>query len=251
MNEIVFENFKNQLIEYGFDVTQKQLDQFKMYYKLLVEWNEKMNLTAITEYEDVLMKHFLDSVSIIKVNNFENIDSVIDIGTGAGFPGIPLKIMFPEIKITLLDSLQKRIGFLNAVISELDLKDVETIHGRAEDFARDNVYREKYDLCVSRAVANLSVLVEFLIPAVKIGGKIICMKGSQIEEELNSSKNAIKILGGKIESVDKFNIPGSDYGRSMVIIKKVKDTPKQYPRKAGVPTKNPLFSIAQAKTSVL
>lgn len=238
MNEIVFEEFKRQLTEYGFNVTQKQLDQFNLYYKLLVEWNEKMNLTAITEYGEVLMKHFLDSVSIIKANDFSKISSVIDIGTGAGFPGIPIKIMFPDIKITLLDSLQKRIGFLNTVISELGLENVETIHGRAEDFARNIVYREKYDLCVSRAVANLSTLSELCLPFVCVNGFFISYKSDKSNEEIENAKNAFDLLGGKLSDIVNFNI--NDNGRSLVVISKIKNTNKKYPRKAGTPAKEPL-----------
>lgn len=238
MNEIVFEEFKRQLTEYGFNVTQKQLDQFNLYYMLLVEWNEKMNLTAITEYGEVLMKHFLDSVSIIKANDFSKISSVIDIGTGAGFPGIPIKIMFPDIKITLLDSLQKRIGFLNTVISELGLENVETIHGRAEDFARNIVYREKYDLCVSRAVANLSTLSELCLPFVCVNGFFISYKSDKSNEEIENAKNAFNLLGGKLSDIVNFNI--NDNGRSLVVISKIKNTNKKYPRKAGTPAKEPL-----------
>lgn len=237
MNEIVNE-FKNQLSEYGLSITDKQMEQFNKYYELLIEWNEKINLTAITEYKDVLMKHFLDSVSIIKAYDMAKVNTLIDVGTGAGFPGIPIKIMFPHIQVTLLDSLQKRIVFLNTVILELDLKDVKTIHGRAEDFGKDNTYREKYDLCVSRAVANLSSLSELCIPFVNIDGCFISYKSDKSDEEIDNAKNAISILGGSIINIEKFSI--NENGRTLVVIKKVKSTGKKYPRKAGTPTKEPL-----------
>lgn len=230
--------FKEQLIEYGLDVTDEKINQFNRYYELLIEWNEKMNLTAITEYDEVLMKHFLDSVSIIKIYDMNKVNNIIDIGTGAGFPGIPIKIMFPHINITLLDSLNKRITFLNTVIDELGLENVYTIHGRAEDFARDVKYREQFDLCVSRAVANLSTLSELCIPFVKVGGSFISYKSDKSEEEINSAVNAINILGGKITKNITFTI--KDNGRSLVNILKVKNTSKKYPRKAGVPSKEPL-----------
>lgn len=233
-----FENFKNQLIEYGLPVDDNKLNQFNRYYDLLIEWNEKMNLTAITEYEDVLMKHFLDSVSIIKAVDLNSVTSIIDIGTGAGFPGIPIKIMFPHISITLLDSLNKRINFLNEVIEQLELSDVNTIHGRAEDFARNIIYREQYDLCVSRAVANLSTLTELCLPFVKVGGSFISYKSDKSDEELNNATNAIGLLGGKLFDTVSFNI--NDNGRTLINIEKIKCTSKKYPRKAGVPSKEPL-----------
>ena len=199
-----------------------------------------MNLTAITEFDEVLQKHFVDSV--LKFRDFikEDTKTLIDVGTGAGFPGIPLKIVFPEIKITLLDSLNKRIKFLNAVIDELELENIETIHGRAEDFSKKEDYREQYDLCVSRAVANLATLSEYCLPYVKVGGCFIPYKSGEIDEELNNSKKAVQILGGKIEEVVKFQLPDTDIGRSFVKIKKNKNTAKKYPRKAGLPAKEPL-----------
>lgn len=237
MNNIAFNKFCEQLNEYGIDVTDNMLDQFNRYYELLIEWNEKMNLTGITDYEEVLMKHFLDSVSIIKAVDMKNINSLIDIGTGAGFPGIPIKIVFPHIKVTLLDSLQKRIGFLNTVIEELGLVNIDTIHGRAEDFAK-NVLREKYDLCVSRAVANLSTLSELCIPFVKVNGFFVSYKSDKSSEEIDNAKNAIKLLGGTILDTISFSI--DDNGRTLVVIKKSNITSKKYPRKAGTPAKDPL-----------
>lgn len=238
--------FEHRAAELGINLTNKMKDQFSRYYEMLVEWNKVMNLTGITEYEEVYEKHFLDSICIVKAFSEENIFSsvpqkkVIDIGTGAGFPGIPLKIVFPNIEITLLDSLNKRINFLNAVISDLGLTGIHTIHGRAEDYAKNQKFRAKYDFCVSRAVANLAVLSEYCIPFLKVGGYFISYKSGEVDEELNNSKRALSLLGGKIEDVIKFNIPETDIRRSFVIINKIKDTPGKYPRKAGLPSKEPL-----------
>ena len=232
--------FKKNLKEFGLVLTENQVGQYLRYYELLVEWNEKMNLTAITEYGDVMKKHFIDSLSIVKAIDPKSISYMIDVGTGAGFPGLALKIAFPEIKVTLLDSLNKRITFLNAVIDELKLKDVEAVHGRAEDFAGKTDYREKYDLCVSRAVANLSTLSEYCLPFVNNNGCFISYKSEKIEEELKQAENAISILGGKIEKQVEFNLPSSDIYRNLVVIRKMKVTPKKYPRKAGLPSKEPL-----------
>lgn len=232
--------FENKLNTLGIKLTDMQKEQFDKFYELLVEWNKVMNLTGITEYEEVNEKHFVDSVSIVKAIDINNVKTIIDIGTGAGFPGIPLKIAFPHLKVVLLDSLNKRINFLNNVINELGLKDITTIHGRAEDFAKQGEHREKYDLCVSRAVANLSTLSEYCIPYVKIGGKFIPYKSGEIDEEIQKSTKAIHILGGKLEKVIKFQLPGSDIGRSFVIINKTQSTAKKYPRKAGLPAKEPL-----------
>lgn len=219
----------------------KQQQQFDRYYRILVEWNEFMNLTGITEYEEVIEKHFIDSLSIIKAVNIDNVEAVIDIGTGAGFPGIPLKIAFPHLKVTLLDSLNKRIKFLNEVIQQLELENIVSIHGRAEDYAKQKEYREQYDLCVSRAVANLSTLSEYCLPYVKVNGLFVSYKSGDIEEELNNSKNAVRILGGEIKDVIKFQLPGTNIGRSFVKIEKIKQISKKYPRKAGLPTKKPLL----------
>ncbi len=221
-------------------LTDKQVEQFVKFYELLVEWNKVMNLTGITEYEEVVEKHFVDSISIVKAIDIHNVHSVIDIGTGAGFPGIPLKIVFPHLKITLLDSLNKRIKFLNTVIDELGLEDIQTIHGRAEDFAKQENYREKYDLCVSRAVANLSTLSEYCLPYVNVGGMFVSYKSGDVDEELNKSEKAVQILGGKVKDTIKFELPGTDIGRSFVKIKKIKNTGKKFPRKAGLPSKEPL-----------
>lgn len=234
------ELFRKKAEELGITLTLEMQEKFDAYYELLVEWNKVMNLTGITEYEEVNEKHFLDSLALVKAERMENISSVIDIGTGAGFPGIPLKIVFPHLKVTLLDSLNKRIKFLNEVIEKLNLKDIETIHGRAEDFAKQKGYREEYDICVSRAVANLSTLSEYCLPYVKKGGSFISYKSGEVDEEIKASQKAVKILGGSVENVVKFTLPGSDIGRSFVKIKKLENTPKKYPRKAGLPAKEPL-----------
>ncbi len=232
--------FQNDLSEMGIFLTEKKLEQFLIYYEMLVEWNEVMNLTAITEFQDVMKKHFVDSVSLIKAYDVTRESSVIDIGTGAGFPGLALKIAFPQLKVTLLDSLNKRILFLNAVIEKLNLSDVETIHGRAEDFAKPGKLREQYDLCVSRAVANLSTLSEYCLPFVKKEGMFISYKSEKISEEILMAENAISLLGGKVKEQIEFTLPNSDIHRNLFVIQKIKDTPKKFPRKAGLPAKEPL-----------
>ena len=232
--------FEEKLSALGITLTDVQKQQFDKFYELLVEWNKVMNLTGITEYEEVNEKHFVDSVSIVKALDINKVETVIDIGTGAGFPGIPLKIAFPHLKIVLLDSLNKRINFLNTVIDELGLKDITTIHGRAEDFAKKPEYREQFDLCVSRAVANLSTLSEYCIPYINKGGQFVPYKSGEIDEEVAQAKKAVHILGGTIEDVVKFQLPGTEIGRSFVKIKKVQNTAKKYPRKAGLPSKEPL-----------
>ncbi len=236
------EIFKKRFLELAnkinINLTEEQIDKFYKYMKLLLEWNEKINLTAITDENEIVLKHFVDSLTSLKYIK-EN-DNIIDVGTGAGFPGIPIAIMMPNTKITLLDSLNKRINFLNEVIKELNLKNVETIHSRSEDCGKDILYREKYDISIARAVANLSTLSEYLLPFVKIDGKMICMKGSEVEEELNNSKYAIKELGGEISLQDEFCLPDTDIKRNIIVIKKIKYTPKLYPRKAGLPSKEPL-----------
>lgn len=231
---------EQKLNELGIQINEKMLEQFEQYYELLVEWNKVMNLTGITDYDEVVEKHFVDSLSLIRFIDLTKVQSVIDVGTGAGFPGIPLKIAFPHLKIVLLDSLNKRIRFLNEVIEKLGLMEIETIHGRAEEFARKADYREKFDLCVSRAVANLSVLSEYCIPYIHVGGMFISYKSGEIDQEVHNSKSAIYLLGGKIEKVDKFELPGTDIHRSFVFIKKNQHTQKKYPRKAGTPAKEPL-----------
>ena len=233
--------FDEKLKELNITLSETQQEQFYLFYELLVEWNKVMNLTGITEYEEVNEKHFIDSLSIVKVLDMNKVSTVIDVGTGAGFPGIPLKIAFPHLKVTLLDSLNKRIKYLDTVINELGLKDIHTIHGRAEEYARKEEYREQYDLVVSRAVANLSTLSEYCVPYVKVGGMFVPYKSGEIDEEVKTAQTAIKVLGGKQTEVVKFTLPGSDINRSFVKIQKVKSTGKKFPRKAGLPTKEPIF----------
>ena len=220
------------------ELNKQQKEKLYKFMNTLLEWNEKMNLTAITEPNDIILKHFVDSLTINKYIK-ENA-KVVDVGTGAGFPGIPLSILRNDIEITLIDSLNKRINFLNIVTMENTISNACAIHSRAEEFAKNANYREKFDVATSRAVASLSVLLEYMLPLVKIGGYCVCMKGTNVEDEIENSKNALKILGGQIEKVDTFNLPDSDFGRNIVIVKKIKETPSKYPRKAGTPAKEPL-----------
>ncbi len=231
---------KEKIAKLGMEIQDSQARQFYQYYELLVEWNRFMNLTGITEFEEVVQKHFVDSLSIVLVKDMEEVNDLIDVGTGAGFPGLPLKIVFPYIKVTLLDSLNKRIQFLDEVIRKTGLQEIETIHGRAEDIAKPGLKREVYDLCVSRAVANLATLSEYCLPYVKIGGEFIPYKSGEIEQEMADAKAAVFLLGGKIEECKTFTLPGSDIGRSLVRIKKVNGCPEKYPRKSGLPSKSPL-----------
>ena len=228
------------LLKWNITLSDKQLDQFMQYYKLLVDKNKVMNLTAITEYNEVVQKHFLDSLSLILAPVFRGEGSVIDVGTGAGFPGIPLKIAFPHLKVTLLDSLNKRVNFLKETTDALGLKEIECVHGRAEDFGRDKRYREKFDFCVSRAVAALPVLAEYGMPFVKKGGYFIPYKSVKTEEELQEAKHAIKLLSGKIEDIIAFSIPDTEIERTLIVIEKTAPIAKAYPRKAGIPKKEPL-----------
>lgn len=232
--------FTSLLSELELELTDYQLDQFDKYYELLIEKNKVMNLTAITEYEEVIRKHFIDSLSIIKIFKTKEQISVLDMGTGAGFPGIPLKIVFPNYNITLLDSLNKRVNFLNEVITELKLEDICAVHGRAEEYVKKVEIRESFDLVVSRAVAKLSILSEYCLPYVKLNGIFISYKAGNVEEELLTSTKAISVLGGKTTGEESFYLPDSDIQRTLIMIKKMKQTPKQYPRGAGKPTKEPI-----------
>lgn len=240
-------NFKKDLEELHIILSSGQLDQFLQYYEMLIEKNKVMNLTAITEFDEVMKKHFVDSLSLVNVFDLNGSFSLIDVGTGAGFPGIPLKIVFPDLKVTLLDSLQKRVGFLQEVIEKLGLTRIEAVHGRAEDFAKPEQMREKFDLCVSRAVANLSVLSEYCLPYVKVGGKFISYKSDKVsmeseqhKTEIERAEHAISVLGGKLIEQKEFTLPSSDIYRNLVVIEKCRPTPKQYPRKAGTASKKPL-----------
>lgn len=237
------EEFSKYLSDYGEKIdlkfSKKQEEQFFKYMNLLIEWNEKINLTAIVEPKEIILKHFIDSLTINKY--IEKASSIVDVGTGAGFPGIPLLIYRDDIKVTLVDSLNKRLIFLQEVINQLDLKNVKVVHSRVEDFGKNKNYREKFDIATARAVANLAVLSEYLVPLVKIGGKCICMKGSTIEDEIKQSENAFKILGTKKKLIEKFKLPNSDMERNIIILDKIKNTPSKYPRKAGIPTKEPII----------
>lgn len=235
-----FEKFILGCNELDISLSDKQIFQFNKYYELLIEWNSFMNLTAITDFDDVCLKHFLDSISLIRAFNLNQNLTLLDIGTGAGFPGIPLKIAFPQLKVTLVDSLGKRVKFLNEVISQLELNDIQAFHSRAEDFIKENNCRESFDLCVSRAVANLTTLSEYCLPYVKVGGAFISYKSEKILEESKDAEHGIFILGGKVESQTEFILPGSDIYRNLFLIRKVKSTPSKYPRKAGLPSKEPL-----------
>lgn len=233
-NTLLFDETKKN----GMELSDKQIAQFNLYYELLTAKNKVMNLTAITEYNDVVKKHFIDSMMISRVLDMKKINSLCDVGTGAGFPGIPLKIVYPHLHLILVDSVGKRVNFLSEVVEKLDLEDVEAIHSRTEDLAHNSKYREKYDLVTARAVASMNVLSEYCIPYAKIGGYFAAYKSGNIEEEIENAKNAVKTLGGKIEKTDMFEL--YEMGRSIVLIRKVNSTPKIYPRKAGTPSKNPL-----------
>lgn len=232
------EYFLYELGKLNISLSEMQINQFIRFYEMLIEKNKVMNLTAITEFDEVIDKHFLDSLNLFRLIDLNSEKRILDLGTGAGFPGIPLKIAFPKIKITLVDSLNKRVMFLNDVVNQLGLEDVECVHARAEDLAKKKEYREEYDICVSRAVANLSTLSEYCIPFVKVGGNFISYKSGDCDEEINSSKAAIKKLGARISKVENFEI--KDMGRSFVVIDKISSTPNKYPRKAGLPSKEPL-----------
>ena len=232
---------KEECAKIGIELNERQIEQFLKYYELLVEWNKVMNLTGITEYKEVVIKHFVDSLSLVKVMNLKGKKAkVIDLGTGAGFPGIPLKIAFPECEFLLVDSLNKRVKFLQEVINQLELSNITALHGRAETLGKNAEYREQFDICVSRAVANMAVLAEYCIPFVKVGGMFLPYKSGEIKEELQGSKKALSILGGELGEVTYFELPDTDIKRAIVSVKKITHTGKAYPRNDGKPSKEPL-----------
>lgn len=237
-----FDVFSNDLIQecanLNICISEIESRKFYNYMNLLIDWNKKMNLTAIVDPKDIILKHFVDSLTIM--NYIDKKSRVADIGSGAGFPGLPIAIVKKEAEFTLLDSLNKRINFLNEVIKNIELTNVNTVHSRAEDFGKDRCFRECYDFVISRAVAPLNILLEYMLPVLKLGGTCICMKAFNIEEELNNCKKACKVLGGYIDSVDEVSLPDTDIVRKNIIIKKIDYTPSKYPRKAGLPSKEPL-----------
>lgn len=232
-------DFKEGLEELNIKINDLQISQFMDYYELLIEKNKVMNLTAITELSEVINKHFIDSLSITKVHRLQK-EKILDLGTGAGLPGIPIKIAFPDTQMVLMDSLNKRVKFLDEVIEKLGLDKITTIHGRAEDYGREKNYRDSFDICTSRAVAKLSTLSEYCMPFVKIGGKFIPYKSGNITGELNEAETAINILGGKLLKTEEFDLPNTDIKRTLILIEKRKSTPNKYPREAGKPSKEPL-----------
>lgn len=240
---MIFKDFEEKIIEetqkISIKLDKNQIEKFYTYMKILIDWNKKINLTAITDEEDILVKHFVDSLTIQRY--LGKASNIIDVGTGAGFPGIPIKILNPDLDVVLVDSLNKRINFLVEVIKELNLDNIDVIHSRAEDLGQNKKYRESFDIVTSRAVANMTVLSEYLLPLVKVNGKCICMKGSEIEKELEDSKYAIKLLGGKIDKIDTLEISNEKIKRNIILINKLKNTPNTYPRKAGIPSKKPII----------
>jgi len=236
------EMFRGLLSERGIAVTERQLEQFETYYRELVEWNEKMNLTGITEKEQVYIKHFFDSISLSFYHPLGDVRSLADIGSGAGFPSVPLKIAFPHLRVTIVDSLQKRIGFLQHLVRELGFSDVECVHARAEDAGRLAAHRDRYDVVTARAVARMNVLSEFCLPFVRPQGVFIAMKGSDPTEELKEAEFAMKELGGSLEADHSFELPMEQSGRHIIVVRKTRATPGKYPRKAGVPLKSPLLA---------
>lgn len=238
--EYNLDSFKKGLIDLGISLSEEQLAQFLKYYELLIEKNRVMNLTAITDFQEVVQKHFLDSLSLVKVLEKKPVGRILDMGTGAGFPGIPIKIAFPDCSMTLVDSVNKKIGFIQGVVQELDLHNVEAIHGRVEDLGHDVSHREQYDLVVSRAVAFLPALAEYCLPFVKVGGVFLSYKSIKVDEEIPAGKKAIQVLGGRLEKDVRFQLPGTEMERAFLFIEKEKPCPKKYPRKAGTPTKTPI-----------
>ena len=238
--EYNLDRFKEGLTDLNISLSEEQLSKFIKYYELLIEKNQVMNLTAITDFDEVVQKHFLDSLSLVKVLEERPVGRILDIGTGAGFPGIPIKIAFPDCSVTLVDSVNKKIGFIQEVVQELGLHNVDAIHGRVEDLGHNVSHREQYDFVVSRAVAALPALVEYCLPFVKIGGAFLSYKSIKVDEELSAGKKAIQILGGRLKKDVRFQLPGTEIERAFLLIEKEKPCPKKYPRKAGTPTKTPI-----------
>lgn len=234
------QQFVTALAAQGLEVSEHQLHQFKRYYELLVEWNEKMNLTAITDEEDVYLKHFYDSITAAFYFDFTTVTTVCDVGAGAGFPSLPIKIMFPHLQVTIVDSLNKRIGFLNHLATELGLEGVAFHHGRAEEFGKNKQFRERFDVVTARAVARMSVLAEYCLPLAKVGGQFVALKAVKVSEELEDGAIALKVLGGNLRESFQFQLPGEESERNIVIVDKKRTTPGKYPRKAGTPAKDPL-----------
>ena len=236
------EKFVLELSKHNFELTDKQKQQFKLYFKMLIEVNEHVNLTRITEEDEVYLKHFYDSITPLFTFGavFKDGATLCDVGAGAGFPSIPLKILKPGLKVTIVDSLQKRLNFLKDLISELGLTDVELVHGRAEDVGQNKLYRERFDIVTARAVARMSVLSEYCLPLVKKGGYFVAFKGPKAEDELDDGKKALEVLGGKLIKDEELTLPASEEERTLVLVQKVKSTPKKYPRQAGTPRRKPI-----------
>ena len=237
-----FEDFRKELVEKALkiriELSEHQIEQFYIYMKLLTEWNEKINLTAIIEPKEIILKHFIDSLTIS--SQIQQSITIADIGSGAGFPGIPLKIVNPEKELVLIDSLSKRVNFLNEVIKKCNINGITAIHARVEEIGHNSKYRGQFDVTTSRAVAKLNVLLEYMMPLGKLGGKCICLKGPNIDDEIEESKKALNILGGEISKIEKINLPDSDNKRTIIEVLSVKQLPNKYPRKPGTPTSSPL-----------
>lgn len=232
--------FRTEADKFGLELSDTQLEQYRTYFQWLVEWNEKMNLTAITDEEGVYFKHFYDSMTLLTVPQFRREGTLLDVGAGAGFPSLPVKIAAPGLDVTILDSLNKRIGFLNELAGALGLANTKAVHGRAEDFGKQPGWRDGYDQVTARAVARLNVLAEFCLPYVKVGGYFFAMKGPDAENEVSEAKRAVDVLGGRVVNIISTTLPNEAGTRNIIVVEKIKPTPKQYPRKAGTPSKNPL-----------